>query len=74
MTRPPAICRCRASTLQIAGRTNSVSTVDVPRLSSVNVPLLALMMLALVLTFVLKWGMARMLAICAAVGATLTAL
>ena len=40
-----------------------------------NLPLLVLMSLAIVMTFLLKWGMTRMLAICAVVDvgfATLT--
>ena len=52
-----------------------VLSVDVPRFASVNLPLLVLMSLALMMTFLLKWGMTRMLALCAVIGvgfATLT--
>ncbi len=35
-------------------------------------PLLGLMAIAFLLTFTLKWGMARMLTVCAALGVGLT--
>lgn len=46
--------------------------IDVPQLASVRWPLLALMTLAFLMTFALRWSMARMLAACAVLGAALT--
>jgi chromate transporter len=42
--------------------------LDVPDVTSLNAPLLVLMALAFVMTFLLKWGMGRMISICAALG------
>ena len=46
--------------------------LDVPRLASVHWPALALTALAFVMTFVLKWGVARMLILSAVLGVGLT--
>jgi chromate transporter len=43
-------------------------SIDVPVWSSVHWPLLILMGLAFIVTFVLKWNMARMLTLCALLG------
>jgi chromate transporter len=43
--------------------------VDVPSLASLNWPLLVLMSLAFLMTFALKWNLARMLILCALLGA-----
>jgi chromate transporter len=43
-------------------------TLDIPEPSSISWPLLALIAVAFALTFVIKWGMARMLVICALLG------
>ena len=42
--------------------------LDVPKLASLSWPLLMLMSLAFVMTFVLKWSLARMLVLCALLG------
>jgi chromate transporter len=47
-------------------------TFDVPEIASLNWPLLVLIGVAFVTTFVLKWGMARMLVICAVLGIAYT--
>jgi chromate transporter len=43
-------------------------SIDVPRLASVHWSLLLLMGLAFIVTFILKWSMTRMLAICVVLG------
>jgi chromate transporter len=43
-------------------------SIDVPQLASVHWPLLVVMGLAFIMTFVLKWNMARMLTLCALLG------
>jgi chromate transporter len=48
--------------------------IDIPELGSLNWALLTVIAVALVITFVLKWGMARMLIICAALGTAHTLL
>jgi len=54
----------RMETLSIAG----IVRVDVPMLSTINWALLALIVLAFIMTFGLRWHMGRMLAICALLG------
>jgi chromate transporter len=49
-------------------------TIDVPEVTSLNAPLLVLIGLAFAITFLLKWGMARMLVICASLGVAYTLL
>jgi chromate transporter len=48
--------------------------IDIPEPGSLVLPLLVLIAVAIVITFVLRWGMARMLIICAALGIAYTLL
>jgi chromate transporter len=58
----------KVETRRLAG----IIAVDVPMLDSVNWRLSLLIALAMAMTFVLRWGLARTLALCAVLGVLLT--